>query len=271
MRNVGEEEMKNITIGQFFPGNSYIHKMDPRAKLLLSIAIIVVLFIIKTWAGYAAVFAVLLVVIIISRVSVKFVLRGLKPLWFLILLTFILNLFFYSGEKLIIDWWIFKIYEEGIIKAITISIRLVLLIVTTTLLTLTTSPMDITAALESLLKPLKIVRFPVHEMALMMSIALRFIPTLMEETDRIMKAQTARGASFSEGSIIARAKGIVPILVPLFVSAFKRADDLATAMEARCYDGSVNRTSMKKMTYGWRDLTGVIVIAGLIVGLCFGM
>ena len=263
--------MKNISIGQFFPGDSVIHKMDPRAKLLLSIAIIVVLFIVKTWMGYAAVFAVLVATIIASRVSVKFVLRGLKPLWFLILLTFVLNLFFYSGETLLVKWWIIKIYLEGVIKAITIAIRLVLLIMTTSLLTLTTSPMDITAAIESLLKPLKVVHFPVHELALMMSIALRFIPTLMEETDRIMKAQTARGASFSEGSIIARAKGIVPILVPLFVSAFKRADDLALAMEARCYDADAKRTSMKKMSFTWRDLIGLIVIAALIVGLCFGM
>ena len=263
--------MKNLTIGQFFPGDSMIHKMDPRAKLLLAIALIVVLFIIKTWVGYLAVFAVLIATIIASKVSVKFVLRGLKPLWFLIVLTLVLNLFFYSGDKLLVEWWIFKIYEEGVIKAITIAIRLILLIVTTSLLTLTTSPMDITAAIESLLKPLKVVHFPVHELALMMSIALRFIPTLMEETDRIMKAQTARGASFSEGSIIARAKGIVPILVPLFVSAFKRADDLALAMEARCYDGGAGRTSMKKMSYSWRDLVGLIVIAALIAGLCFGM
>ena len=232
--------MKNISIGQFFPGDSVIHKMDPRAKLLLSIAIIVVLFIVKTWMGYAAVFAVLVATIIAS-----------KPLWFLILLTFVLNLFFYSGETLLVKWWIIKIYLEGVIKAITIAIRLVLLIMTTSLLTLTTSPMDITAAIESMLKPLKVVHFPVHELALMMSIALRFIPTLMEETDRIMKAQTARGASFSEGSIIARAKGIVPILVPLFADA--------------------KRTSMKKMSFTWRDLIGLIVIAALIVGLCFGM
>ena len=263
--------MKNITIGQFFPGNSPIHKMDPRAKLLLAIALIVILFIIKTYIGYISVTAVLINTSALSRVSVRFVLRGLKPLWFLIVLTFILNLFFYSGEKILVDWWIFKIYEEGVIKAITISIRLILLIVTTTMLTLTTSPMDITAALESLLKPLKAVHFPVHEMSLMMSIALRFIPTLMEETDRIMKAQTARGASFSEGSIIARAKGIVPILVPLFVSAFKRADDLALAMEARCYDGGTNRTSMKKMTFSYRDLIGLVVILILITGLFFGI
>ncbi len=263
--------MKNITIGQFFPGDSAIHKMDPRAKLIFAIAFIVILFIIKTWVGYAAVFALLLFAIILSRVSVRFVLRGLKPLWFLIALTFILNLFFYTGEKLLVEWWVIRIYEEGMLKAITISVRLILLIITTTMLTLTTSPMDITSAIESLLKPLRVIKFPVHELALMMSIALRFIPTLMEETDRIMKAQTARGASFSEGSIISRAKGIVPILVPLFVSAFKRADDLALAMEARCYDGSNHRTSMKKMTFGWRDLIGLIVIAGFITGLCFGM
>lgn len=263
--------MKNITIGQFFPGDSAIHKMDPRAKLVFAIAFIAILFIIKTWIGYAAVFTLLIMVIIFSGVSVKFVLRGLKPLCFLIILTFILNLFFYEGEEVLVNWWVIKIYEEGVIKALTISVRLILLIITTTMLTLTTSPMDITAAIESLLKPLKVVKFPVHELALMMSIALRFIPTLTEETDRIMKAQTARGASFSEGNIVARAKGIVPILVPLFVSAFKRADDLALAMEARCYDGGNKRTSMKKMTYGWRDAIGLAVILAFIAGLCLGM
>lgn len=263
--------MKNITLGQYFPGESAIHKMDPRAKLLFTIAIIVILFIVKTYIGYIAVAGVLLAAIIISRVSIRFVLRGLKPLWFLLILTFVLNLFFYSGQKILLEWWIIKIYEEGLIKAITISIRLILLIISTTMMTLTTSPMDITSGLESLLKPLKYVKFPVHEMALMMSIALRFIPTLMEETDRIMKAQTARGASFSEGSIIARAKGIVPIIVPLFISAFKRADDLAFAMEARCYDGSSERTNMKKMSFTYRDLIALIIVLGLIAGLIFGM
>ena len=262
--------VKNITLGQYFPGDSVIHRMDPRVKLVLAIALIVLIFIVKTWVGYAAIVLLLAVTIVLSRVSVKFVLRGIKPLWFIILFMFVLNTFFIHGETVLVEWWVIRITLEGLLKAVELAVRLILLITGTTVLTLTTSPMEITDALERLLAPLKVVHFPVHEMALMMSIALRFIPTLMEETDRIMKAQTARGASFDSGGLIARAKGLVPVLVPLFVGAFKRADELALAMESRCYHGGVGRTRMKVLHLGLRDGMAALVFAGLIVLLCFG-
>lgn len=255
--------IKNITLGQYFPGNSIIHRMDPRMKLVLTIALIVLIFCIHSVIGYAAVFCLILLTIILSRISVKFVLRGIKPLWFMLLLVFILNLFFVTEGVVLVEWWIIRITDLGLIKAATIAVRLILLITATTVLTLTTSPMEITGAMESLLRPLKVVRFPVHEMSLMMSIALRFIPTLVDETDRIMKAQTARGASFDTGGMIARAKGLVPILVPLFVSAFKRADELALAMESRCYHGGHNRTRYKVFHIAARDIIALVVMVGL--------
>ena len=219
--------IKNVTLGQYFPMDSPIHKLDPRIKLILTIALIVIVFCAQTVWGYSAIAVLLIVTVAMSHLPLSLLWRGIKPLWFILIFAFVLNLFFLKGEKLLVDWWIFRIYEEGLIKAVNIAVRLILLLSATTVMTLTTSPIEITDALERLFSPLKAVHFPVHEMALMMSIALRFIPTLMEETDRIMKAQTARGASFDTGGLIARAKGMVPILVPLFVSAFKRADELA--------------------------------------------
>lgn len=212
----------------------------------------------------------LMLAVACSRISVKFVLKGIKPMWFVILLTFVMNIFFLTGEKVLWQWGAVKIYQEGIEKAIELAIRLILLVMCSTILTLTTSPKEITDALESLLRPLKVIRFPVHEMALMMSIALRFIPTLMEETDRIMKAQTARGASFDSGGLMEKAKGMIPILVPLFVSAFKRADELALAMEARCYHGGDNRTRMKVFHVQLRDYLALLLFAGLCVFIGFG-
>jgi len=262
--------IKNITLGQYFPGDSVIHRLDPRTKLVLSIALIVAIFLAHTWIGYAAIFAFLILTILLSRVSVRFVLRGLKPLWFIIVLTFVLNTFFYSGGTEIFSWWIIRITREGLESAIRLAIRLILLIASTTMLTLTTSPIALTDGLESLMKPLKVVHFPVHELAMMMTIAMRFIPTLLEETDKIMKAQTARGAEFDSGSVFARAKGMVPLLVPLFVSAFRRADELAFAMESRCYHGGEGRTRMKVLHFHWRDLVSALVVAGLIVLMAFG-
>lgn len=262
--------MKNVALGQYFPGSSLMHRMDPRVKLLLTIAIIVLIFFVHTYWGYLAVLGTLLLAVACSRISIKFVLKGIKPMWFVILLTFIMNIFFLTGEKILWQWGAIKIYQEGLEKAIELAIRLILLVMCSTILTLTTSPKEITDALESLLRPLKIVHFPVHEMALMMSIALRFIPTLMEETDRIMKAQTARGASFDSGGLMEKAKGMIPILVPLFVSAFKRADELALAMEARCYHGGDNRTRMKVFHVQLRDYLALLLFAGLCVFIGFG-
>jgi len=262
--------IKNITLGQYFPGDSLIHRLDARTKLLVSIAIIVLVFVAKTWWGYLAIAALLLLAGLLSRVSLRMILRGLKPIWWILVITFIMNLFFFQGETVIARFWIITLTREALLQAVKVAIRLVLLILSTTALTLTTSPMEITAALEKLLAPLKIVRFPVHEMALMMSIALRFIPTLVEETDRIMKAQTARGAEFDSGNLMKKAAGLIPLLVPLFISAYKRAEELAVAMEARCYNGAENRTSMRLMRFHLPDLVCALVMAGLVAFYALG-
>ena len=262
--------IKNITLGQYFPGDSVLHRMDSRIKLILVVAVIVLIFLVHTLIGNLVVFAFLLFTIILAQVKVIFVLRGLKPLWFIILLTFILNTFFYSGGTELFSWWIIRVSQEGLISALRLAVRLVFLITATTMLTLTTSPIALTDALERLMKPLKLIRFPVHELAMMMTIALRFIPTLLEETDKIMKAQTARGAEFDSGNILKRAAGMVPLLVPLFVSAFRRADELAFAMESRCYHGGEGRTRMKIMQTHVRDYVAATIVAGLIVFSAFG-
>jgi len=262
--------IKNVSLGQYFPGNSIIHRMDPRMKLVLVVAIIVLIFLMDTLVGNLVVFGFLVLTIILSRVNIKFVLRGLKPLWFIIILTFVLNTFFYSGGTEMFSWWVFRVSEEGLMNAVRLAVRLIFLITATTMLTLTTSPIALTDGIESLLKPLKRVKFPVHELAMMMTIAMRFIPTLIEETDKIMKAQTARGAEFDSGSIFKRAAGMVPLLVPLFVSAFRRADELAFAMESRCYNGGEGRTRMKIMHMHVRDFIAMAVVAGLIVFAAFG-
>ncbi len=260
----------NITLGQYFPGDSVIHRLDARMKLIMVIAVIVLIFMADTLIGNLVVVAFLIIVILMSRVNIKFVLRGLKPLWFIILFTFVLNTFFYSGGTEIASWWIFHITQEGLINAIRLATRLILLITATTMLTLTTSPIALTDGLERLMAPLKVIRFPVHELAMMMTIAMRFIPTLLEETDKIMKAQTARGAEFDSGNVLKRATGMVPLLVPLFVSAFRRADELAFAMESRCYHGGEGRTRMKVMHLHYRDFLAAAIVAGIIVFLAFG-
>lgn len=262
--------LKNMTLGQYFPDDSMIHRMDPRIKFIIVLALIVVIFIAKTVWGYLAITAFLLFGALASRVPFIYVLKGLKPLWFILVFTFVINIFFITGEHILVEWWIIRIYEEGLLQAVNIAVRLILLIFSTTVLTLTTSPMEITDGLERLLSPLKVIKFPAHELALMMSIALRFIPTLMEETDRIMKAQTARGASFDTGGLLKRAKGMIPVLVPLFVSAFKRAEDLSLAMESRCYNGGKNRTRMKVLKIHLRDIVGLILVAAIITLIAFG-
>ena len=262
--------IKNVTLGQYFPGNSPMHRLDARIKLLMTIELIVLVFLLDNWglliaAGYVVAGSLL------SCISIKYVLRSIKPLRFILLLTFIINVFFMQGDTVLLEWWKITITLEGIIKAVIIAVRLVLLVSISSLLTLTTSPMEITAALESLLKPLKAIHFPVAELALMMSIALRFIPTLMEETDKIMKAQTARGASFDTGNVFARAKGMVPILIPLFVSAFKRADELALAMESRCYNGVIQRTKFRVMKVRAKDFVAFGITSLLIIAAVFGL
>ena len=262
--------IKNMTFGQYYPADSPIHSLDPRIKIVLALALIVMIFFIKTFIGFA-VFAVFLVAVaLMSKASLKQVIKGVKPLWVLIIITFVLNLFFYQGETVLVQWSFITITKEGLVKALMMAFRLILLVEITTLLMLTTSPMQITDALESLLKPLKKIKFPVHEMAMMMSIAMRFIPTLIEETDKIMKAQTARGAEFDSGNIIKRAVSLVPLLVPLFVGAFKRADELALAMEARCYNGGENRTRMKVLKTAPPDYMALGIVALLIIFLIFG-
>lgn len=262
--------IKNVTLGQYFPGDSIVHRLDARIKLILVVAVIVLVFMVKTVIGYGVVFVFFLLTIILSRMSVKYILRGLKPLWFILVFTFVINTFFYSGGTELFNWWVIRVTEEGLYNAIRLGVRLVYLITATTLLTLTTSPIALTDGLESLLKPLKAIRFPVHELAMMMTIAMRFIPTLIEETDKIMKAQTARGAEFDSGNVLKRARGMVPLLVPLFVSAFRRADELAFAMESRCYNGGKGRTRMKVMHMHVRDFVAMAILAALIVFAAFG-
>ncbi|MDL2206467.1 energy-coupling factor transporter transmembrane protein EcfT [Eubacteriales bacterium OttesenSCG-928-N13] len=254
----------NITLGQFFPGDSLIHRMDPRAKLVLTIALIVAVFVAKGFLSYAVVFAFILMTAMISQISLKLIIRAIRPILFIVALTFVLNMFFSSGGNVIFQWAFMTITDQGLQMASYMAIRLVLLVMGTQLLTLTTSPIALTDGIESLLRPLSKIGFPAHELAMMMSIALRFIPTLMEEADKIMKAQMARGADFESGNLIQRAKSMVPLLVPLFVSAFRRADELALAMEARCYRGGEHRTRMKVLHFTQIDLGAAICLALLI-------
>ena len=258
--------LKNITLGQYFPGNTFIHRLDPRTKLVLTIVYIVVLFVAHTWTAYALVALFLIACVVVSRIRPKALLRGLKPLFIIILLTAILNLFYTSGEPLV-KIWVLTITREGVRSAVLMVLRIMMLVCGTFLLTYTTAPMQLTDGLESLLSPLKKIHVPVHELAMMMSIALRFIPTLIEETDKIMSAQKARGADFETGGLIQKAKALLPLLVPLFISAFRRADELATAMESRCYNGGEGRTRMKQLRYSTRDLAAALVCAALVAGV----
>lgn len=253
--------IKNITIGQYYPKDTTIHRLDPRVKILSVFVFIISLFFIREFVAYTSPVLLLILSIITSKVPVSYILKGLKPIFVIITLTFIINLFMTTGEVL------FRIGPltatvEGLRHAVFMAIRLVLLVVGTTLLTLTTSPIELTDGIENILKPFKRVGVPAHELAMMMTIALRFIPTLLEETDKIMKAQMARGADFESGNIIKRAKNLVPLLVPLFISAFRRADELAMAMESRCYRGGENRTRMRELILHSRDYlaTGIMTL-----------
>ena len=255
-----------ITIGQYFPGRSALHRMDPRAKILLTIAMIAAVFAAGTWLGYVMLFAFAFAAIRISGVGMKFVLRGLKPILFIVVLTFLINIFFTTGGTALVHWKFINITDKGLYAATRMALRLILLVLVTQLLTLTTSSIALTDAIEALLKPLAKIGFPAHEMAMMMSIALRFIPTLVEETDKIMKAQQARGADFESGNLIERARAMLPLLVPLFVSAFRRADELAMAMEARCYRGGQNRTRMKQLHFTKLDAQAALCV-GVVLAL----
>jgi energy-coupling factor transport system permease protein len=261
--------LKDITLGQYFPGNTVAHKLDPRTKILLVVLYIVALFCAKGIVTYAIMGLCLAVCVRISKVGLKQLVRGLKPVLFILLFTGVLNLFFTPGDRYLVEWGFLGISDVGLRNAIFMVLRIMLLIMGTFLLTYTTSPISLTDGLERLLNGLKKLRVPVHELAMMMSIALRFIPTLIEETDKIMSAQKARGADFESGNLIQKAKALIPILVPLFISAFRRADELATAMECRCYQGGEGRTKMKLLRFKQRDLkafvVGTLLLAGIIV------
>ena len=261
--------LKDITLGQYFPGNTVAHKLDPRTKILLVVLYIVALFTAKGLLGYAIMAACLAVCVRISKVGIRQLVRGLRPVLFIIIFTGILNLFFTPGDTYLFHWGFLHVSQEGLRNAVFMVLRIMLLIMGTFLMTYTTSPISLTDGLERLLNGLKRFHVPVHELAMMMSIALRFIPTLIEETDKIMSAQKARGADFESGNIIQKAKALIPILVPLFISAFRRADELATAMECRCYHGGEGRTKLHVLKYQRRDYIalalGVLVVALVIV------
>ena len=259
--------LKDITLGQYFPGNSVIHRLDPRTKLLALVVYIVLLFVASGAASYGLLFLILASCIAISKIPVKAFVRGLKPLVFILMFTAILNLLFTQGDHVIVSFWGITITWEGVVRSVYMLSRILMLIACTFLLTYTTSPIALTDGLESLLNPLKMIKVPVHELSMMMCIALRFIPTLIEETDKIMSAQKARGADFETGKLKDRVKALVPILVPLFISAFRRADELATAMECRCYHGGQGRTKMKLLRYKRRDLQTFALLALLIAGI----
>ena len=267
--------LKDITLGQFFPGNSFIHRLDPRTKLIFLVVYIATLFTASNWISYGLMIAFLALVIAISTIPLKSIVRGMKPLVFILIFTGVLNVFFTAGETVLVSFWIFTITLEGLIRAFFMMTRILLLITGTFLLTYTTSPIALTDGLESLLSPLKKLRVPVHELSMMMCIALRFIPTLIEETDKIMSAQKARGADFETGSLMQRVRALVPILVPLFISAFRRADELATAMECRCYQGGEGRTKMKLLRFHRCDIqafaSAAVLLAAVITLHSFGL
>ncbi|MGN0308540.1 MAG: energy-coupling factor transporter transmembrane component T family protein [Lachnospiraceae bacterium] len=257
--------LRDITLGQYYQTQSLIHRLDPRVKLVATICYILSLFLVDSVWGYLVAGLFLAVMIRLSHVPFKFMIRGMKAILFLLLLTVVFNLFLTPGEP-VISLWKLTMTKEGIKTAVMMAVRLSLLIIGSSLMTLTTTPNNLTDGMERLLRPLRRLHVPVHEIAMMMSIALRFIPILLEETDKIMKAQIARGADFESGNLLKKAKALVPLLVPLFISAFRRANDLAMAMEARCYRGGDNRTKMKPLVYKRADRLAYIVILLYLVG-----
>ncbi len=259
--------LEKMIFGRYIPGNSFVHKLDPRSKLSFVFLFIIGVFLANNTVTYAVLLGFTLLVILSSRIRLYFLFNGLKPILFLIIFTLLMHIFFTKEGALLVDWKFIKIYEEGLRQGIFISIRFLVLVLLTSILTLTTSPISITDGMEDLLGPFKRFKLPVHELALMMSISLRFIPTLMDETDKILKAQLARGSDISTGSIKQRIRAVIPLLVPLFVSAFKRAEDLAVAMEVRGYRGGEGRTRYRQLRWHWRDTTIMVLLAVLVVVL----
>lgn len=266
--------LKDITLGQYMPGNTAVHRLDPRTKIALTTAYIAMIFLVKSPLWYAVPALYVYLAARLAGLSLGQLLKSVKPLRVLLILTFVLNLFFSGGATVLLRLWFINVTQEGLLLAVHFSMRLVFLVVGTSILTLTTSPVALSDGIEILLGPLRVVRFPAHELAMMMTIALRFIPTLIEETDKIMKAQQARGADFESGRLVARAKAMVPLLVPLFVSAFRRAGELAMAMEARCYHGGEGRTRLRVLRFTAEDgraaLVTAVALALVIVGRILG-
>lgn len=263
--------MKDVAFGQYFPTKTFVHNMDARVKILAVIAYMVAVFLVKPFhfAGFLACFLFVVLATAFSRVPFLKVMRSIKGILFFIILSAVLQLFFNVKGKVVFSWEFITITDNGLLNAGFIITRITLIVLGASLLTLTTSPVEISDGIESLLTPLKWIKFPVHEFALIMSIALRFIPTLLDETDRIIKAQKARGADFESGNIFKRAKALIPVLIPLLISSFRRADELSYAMDARCYSASKNRTKYKKAVLTYRDLVATVFVAGLIVGIVF--
>ena len=252
--------LRDVTFGQYYLADSFLHKMDARVKLVLCLVFMVGIFFVVSFVGFAWLTLFLLLAIAFSKVPLKSILKSIKGIIILLALTVLLNVFFTKTGNLLWEWWIFQIYDEGLKFAAKMLLRLTYLVMGSSLLTLTTTPVDLTHAVESLMKPLRVVRFPVHELALIMSLTLSFIPSLIEETDRIIRAQKARGANFDTGNLVKRAKAFVPILIPLLVGGFRRAEELANAMNSRCYEGATVRTQMRVMKVSWRDFVGAIVV-----------
>ena len=261
--------MLDISLGQYYPGNSFIHRLDPRTKILATLLLIVAVFLANSAIGYGALCAMVLFIIAVSGLPFMLVLKSVKPLLFIIVLTLVLHSVMGQGEHVLYQWKFIKVTEEGLRLGVQMAMRLILLLMISSILTFTTSPIVLTDGIEALLRPFRVIGVPAHELAMMMTIALRFIPTLMEETDRIIKAQTARGADFSGGNLLVRAKNMLPILVPLFISAFRRADDLAIAMEARCYRGGEGRTRMHQLAYRFGDGVAFVFAFAMIALLAF--
>ena len=258
--------VREVSFGQYFPGKSLLHRIDPRAKLLCFIAFVVVIFFTFNYASLGLIVAAMVFLVAVSGIAPKFYFKSLKVILVVVLITSVLNLFYGSGEA-IWEWWILRLTWNGIHRAVFVTVRIICLILASSCLTFTTSPTELTDALERLMKPLAKIHFPVHEIAMMMSLALRFVPTLLEETDKLMQAQKARGADMESGGFFKRVRSLIPILIPLFVSAFRRAYDIATAMECRCYRGGSGRTRMKILHMSARDIIAMIATALLIGGV----
>lgn len=256
--------LKNITLGQYFPGDSVVHRLDPRTKIWMTIGLILAVFCVSSFTGYAIVLAYIVLAASITGIGMRFLVRGVKPILAIVIITFALNTFFTSTGNTLWQWNFIRVTDVGLKNAAFMAIRLMLLVLGTQILTLTTSPIALTDGLERMMRPLAKIHFPAHELAMLMSIALRFVPTLLEEADKTMRAQMARGADFESGNLLRRARAMVPLMVPLFVSAFRRADELALAMEARCYRGGTGRTRMKVLKYARIDLMAFLPLAALI-------